>query len=363
MNRRVGPHGKNLIALLLVIALGGVGPSAFGESTETWQVGDTTYYKVRVREVTPATVTIFHSRGIQQLELSSLPPELQERFGYDAAGAADWEEQTHAARQEQAEERVAGRQQRLAAQPGKPAHDILRGIDPATVVIHDEVDLRPTYRDMGLFSKDQGRRPSCSVFAVVSALEYESGLQNGTPERLSEEFLIWAMRKMHPGIPVDDGYHFREVISALQAYGVPPFELMPNTIGKSIEDIQPTSEAIAAAEPRRSVATVWFRADDPQLLERIVGALNHGKPVIIGIRWPNWRTFWDTNLLHKQTPMEDAGHAVTLVGYRKSGASLDEMRFIFRNSFGPEWGLGGYAFVTGRYLRENLLSALYLNVP
>ena len=216
---------------------------------------------------------------------------------------------------------------------------------------------------MGLFTKDQGRRPSCSVFAVVSALEYESGIQNGTATRLSEEFLIWAMRKLHPGIPVDDGYHFRDVITALQTYGVPPFEVMPNTFGKSIEEISPPGEAVAAAEARRGVTPVWFRLNDPHLLERIVGALNAGKPVIIGVRWPNWRTFWDTNLLHKQTPMEEAAHAVTLIGYRKHKESLDEMRFIFRNSFGPEWGLAGCGFVTGHYLRENLLSALYLNVP
>ncbi len=361
MNSRVGPPGKNLFQLLVLTVLCGVALPGIAAAFETWQVGETTYDKVRVREVTPATVTIFHSGGIQQLELAGLPPELQERFGYNAEVADRWEAQTHAARQEQ----VAELRDKLAAgPPEKPSEALLRGIDPAVVVIRDEVDLRPAYREMGLFSKDQGRRPSCSVFAVVSALEYESGLRNGTPERLSEEFLIWAMRKMHPGIPVDDGYHFREVIAALQAYGVPPFEVMPNTIGKRIEDIQPTSEAVASAEPHRSVAPVWFRSDDPQLLERIVGALNHGKPVIIGIRWPNWRTFWDTNLLHKQTPMEDAGHAVTLVGYRKSGnGSLEDMRFIFRNSFGPEWGLGGYAFVTGLYLRENLLSAFYLNVP
>ncbi|HSH09380.1 MAG TPA: C1 family peptidase, partial [Oceanipulchritudo sp.] len=247
--------------------------------------------------------------------------------------------------------------------PSNSVSDLAHGIDPSTVVLHEEVDLRPVYLELGLFSKDQGRRPSCSVFAVVSALEYESGLQNGTATRLSEEFLIWAMREMHPGIPVDDGYHFREVMTALQTYGVPPFEMVPNTFGKRVDLIDPSKEAIAAATARRGATPVWFRLDDPQLLERIVGALNHGKPVIIGLRWPNWRTFWDTNLLHKQTPMEDGGHAVTLVGYRNPSGSLEEIRFIFRNSFGPEWGLAGCGFVTGHYLTQNLLSAFYLNVP
>jgi len=333
-------------------------------AAETWRVGEATFERVRVREVTPATVTILHSKGIQQLALASLPKELQERFDYDAEEAARWQARTHAERQEQADERAAALRKKVAERPRQATDELSRGIiDPESVVVREEVDLRPVYNDLGLFLKDQGRRPSCSVFAVVSALEYESGIRNGTATRLSEEFLIWAMRSLHPGIPVDDGYHFREVITALQTYGVPPFEVMPNTFGKGIDEIQPTKSAIQAAEAGRTVTPVWFRADDPHLLERIIGALNQGKPVIIGIRWPNWRTFWDTNLLHRQTPMQDAAHAVTLIGYRKHQDSLDDMRFIFRNSFGPEWGLAGCAFVTGHYLRENLLSALYLNVP
>jgi hypothetical protein len=211
--------------------------------------------------------------------------------------------------------------------------------------------------------KNQGRRPSCSIFAIVSALEYESAQQTGTAESLSEEFLIWATRQVQPGIPIDDGYHFAEVITALQTYGVAPHELVPNTYGKKIETIQPSAEAIAAAEIHTEVIPVWFRRNDPFLIERIVGALNEGKPVIVGVHWPHWRTLEKNNLLRDQVPLNGGGHAVTLVGYRNPGGTLEETTFIFRNSYGQSWGMAGCGFMAGSYLKENVISALYLNLP
>lgn len=368
MNGEMGNPLVNRAVVRTIIALSVAGLMAAQAMAESWQVGESTYSGVRVQKVTPATVTIFHTGGIQQLELESLSVELQERFDYDLEEAARWKEEARKDRQAEADDRASEIRQKLAIRTREPALKAGQGIDPATVVMRREVDLRPSYRELGLFSKDQGVRPSCSVFAVVSALEYENAIQDGTATRFSEEFLIWAMRKMHPGIPLDDGFHFPEVISALQTYGVPPYSIMPNTVVKdvtfriNIDSIEPSEEAILAAETHRSVTPVWLRHDDPKMLERIVGALNHDKPVIIGLRWPNQRAFLHTNLLNKQTPMEDAGHAVTLVGYRNEFGSVDDIRFIFRNSYGQDWGLGGFGFVTGRYLRENLLTALYLNM-
>jgi hypothetical protein len=235
--------------------------------------------------------------------------------------------------------------------------------NPEQVEFREEVDLRPFYMDQGLYLKNQGRRPSCSIFAVVGALEYESAQRTGKAEPLSEEFLIWATRQIQPGIPIDDGYHFAEVMTALQTYGVPPQELVPNTFGKNIDTIVPSDEAIASAEIHRSVIPVWFRRDDPQLVERVVGALNQGHPVIIGVRWPHFRTLETNNLLRDQVPVNaGGGHAVTLVGYRNSGGTADETTFIFRNSYGPTWGMGGCGFMAASYLRKNAIAALFLNV-
>ncbi|MEX0330588.1 MAG: C1 family peptidase [Puniceicoccaceae bacterium] len=348
--------------LLVVLILPGVLVAG-----ETWTVGSTHYENVRIQEVTPATVRIFHSKGITQFDLADLPVELRERFGYKEDAALKWREEdveriereAAAARAEQeawkrSNPRPAGRLSTSRADQKPTA--------PEEVVFHKEKDLRPLYREMGLFTKDQGRRPSCTIFALVSALEFEQGRLTGQAERLSEEFLIWATLQLHPGIPLDTAFNFAEVFAALQTYGVPTHAEMPNTFGKSMGEIEPSESVIESAADRRGAIPVWFRADDPHLIERLVGALNQEKPVVVAVRWPNWRTLNRTFLLSAQKPMEDAAHAVTLVGYRNPTGNPDATTFIFRNSYGIQWGNAGCGFIRAAYLKENLLGAFFMRL-
>lgn len=332
---------------------------------ETWEVAEHLYENVRVREVTPATVTIFHSGGIRQFDLSALPRELQERFGYDPEQAEAWKsaeaEARSAALARQTERTEQLRAERLQAEASRSGEVLV--VAPEEVRFFRELDLRPFYLEKGLVTKNQGRRPSCSVFALVSALEYEQARRAGEAERLSEEFLIWATLQVQPGIPLDTGFNFPEVITALQTFGVPPHAVMPNTLGRRVEDIRPSKEAVEAARPLSSVVPVWFRRNDPYLVERIVSVLNQKKPVIIGVRWPHWRTLANNHLLKNQKPLEQAAHAVTLIGYRNIGGTPEGTTFIFRNSYGNDWGEAGCGFIHARYLRENLIGAFYLKLP
>ena len=56
----------------------------------TITVDGITYSNVQWRTVTPATVSIFHQTGVASIPLEKLPPELQQRFGYDPQKAADY---------------------------------------------------------------------------------------------------------------------------------------------------------------------------------------------------------------------------------------------------------------------------------
>jgi hypothetical protein len=338
--------------------------------SETWRVEDQVYEQVRVHEVTPADVTIFHAGGIKKFSLGELPKALQERFWYDPEEAAGWEAyearqraEAREAMEAEAAERKAAALARKQPERQRPRSAVFRMAPPENVAFYPEVDLRPFYIEKGLYSKNQGRRPSCSVFAVVSALEYEQARRTGQAEPLSEDFLIWATLQLQPGIPLDTGFNFPEVITALQTYGVPSHAVMPNTYGKSASEIQPPPAAMEAARDRTSVIPVWFRHDDPYLVERLVAVLNQGKPVIIAVRWPHWRTLHGNYLLKNQKPLEGAAHAVTLVGYRNTGGASGETKFIFRNSYGYDWGLAGCGFISDSYLREHLLGACFLRMP
>jgi hypothetical protein len=336
---------------------------------ETWTIDGEVYERVRVHEVTPADVTIFHSGGISKFTLEELPAALRERFAFNADQAEEWQAAEAESREREraamearaAEQRAAIARRKAERQQSRPNE--LRLPAPQNVIFHEKKDFRPFYFEKGLYSKDQGRRPSCSVFAVVSALEYEQAQRTGRAEPLSEDFLIWATLQLQTGIPIDSGFNFPEVITALQTYGVPPLAVMPNTFGKSAAEIKPTPAAVQIARQRRAVIPVWFRHDDPYLVERIVSVLNQDKPVIVAIRWPHPRTLRNNLLLKSQKPLEGAAHAVTLVGYKNSGGAEGETTFIFRNSWGYEWGAAGCAFLHEKFLRENILGACFLRVP
>ena len=85
-------------------------------------------------------------------------------------------------------------------------------------------------------------------------------------------------------------------------------------------------------------------------------------PVVVGLRWPHWRSLHPAPLLSGQTPREGRAHAVAIVGYVSEDGQPDNLRFIFKNSWGIRWGVGGSGFATIGYLHRNLLDAAVLEV-
>jgi len=78
--------------------------ATFAEETNTLPttitVDGITYSNVTWHAVTPATVSIFHQSGAASIPLEKLPPQLQERFGYDPQKAAEYRAQQSALAQQ-----------------------------------------------------------------------------------------------------------------------------------------------------------------------------------------------------------------------------------------------------------------------
>jgi hypothetical protein len=354
-------------------------PPGLGVSLGTLHVGATTYQHVMLLSVNARTVVIAHAGGMASIRLRDLPPELQLRFGYNPAAEAAADEAV-----QRAGELAAEQHQPESRTPARPADsdskfdDLLRhfGGKPA---LKNEIDLRPRFFQLELGVKEQGRRRSCAVFAVVSALEYQNAEVTGEAEKLSEEYLIWATRKTLNRSPrpaansehggrespedADEGFSLSEVVLALRAYGIPPQSAMPDTIGGKMADIrEPSPALIEQARTHRRVFVHLVPGHDTAVrIDNIIQALNSGLPVAIGLRWPHFRTL-RSGFLSEQVPAPGSGHAVTLVGYQNTGGQVEGTTFVFKNSFGPTWGEGGYGRVTYRYLQNYLLSAVLLEV-
>jgi hypothetical protein len=334
------------ILLSLMLLLPGISMLSGTEVRfETLQAGERTYRDVRVRGISAQSVLIIHSGGAAQIPLRELSPELQERFGYDPERARIEEEELRSQRERKA-------RQASLTRPEAPPVRGERAWKP-------EVDLRPRIFELGLHPKQQGRRPSCAVFAVLGALEFHHTLRQGRPVSLSEEFLVWATRQVNPGQVNFDGFTFAEVVTALRRYGVPRAELMTNLLGGPVDQLQPTPEALADALSRRNVTVGAAAGSSDTKIAAILDELNEGYPVVVSMAWPQ---YGGVHTLRDQPVRPGAGHAVTVVGYHRPSSNPDEILFLFRNSYGIEWGVAGHGFVSESYLRNNLWDVLILRV-
>ena len=361
-------------------------PLAAGATLDSITVGQITYTQVRIRTISAQTAMIQHTGGIASLRLRDLSPDLQQRFGYNPDAAAAEAEKQRAAgatadklRQEQLAAQKKLHAARLAARASLPQDEtkldqLLRNFGQPPE-IKDRVDLRSRYNDLGLWIKNQGARPSCAVFAVVSALEFQSAEINGTAERFSEEYLLWATRKTLNRAAstidtsaasdnqeaADEGFALTEVVNALRTYGIPSRDRVPNRFSGATIDAPPP-EIVAEARNSRRVSThILPGRDGATLTANVIHALNAGMPVPVGMSWPvdyNWRT----GHLDRQRVYPDRGHAVTIVGYTSKTGRLDDTTFTFKNSWGPRWGIDGYGTATYEFLRNNLHSAILLEV-
>lgn len=344
-----------------------------GDRLAVLEVGEKKYEDVVIKSISSRTVMFLHRGGMASLKLSDLPPAWQKGFGYDpeAERASDQrQEQARLERLRKQKEAVAKTKAVTATKNKSKFDQALLGFGKPANILKDGVDFRPRFRDLGLYAKDQGRRPSCAVFAVVSAMEYLHAENTGQVAKFSEEYLIWAtlqsinrpiLMASLTGDDADTGFALTEVVTALRSYGVPLHQSMPNTIGPQSNLVNaPPAEVIAEARARTQafVHQVPGR-DNPTRLNNIVQALNAGLPVTIGTGWPQFHNA-RAALLDTQDP--SYSHAVTVVGYRCRTGKLEDVTFIFKNSWGPAWGANGYGFASYQYLVKNLHTAVMLEI-
>lgn len=338
-----------------------------GDKLPELVLGPTTYREVQIRSITVRTVMFTHTGGMASLRLRDLPPDWQARFAYDPAAEA-------------AAQAVENNRPPAPRPLARPAAVAIRQMDQllqkfgTRAPLQREVTLRPRIEELNLRTKNQGRRPSCSVFAIVGALELQQAMLSGEAKRFSEEYLNWATDRTiqrtdrlaasdEANTGMDKGYSLTEVGAALRAYGIPYEDSMRYLYGTAAKDRpEPGSDIIAEARQVGRVSLIDLPGrDGPTRLNNLIHALNAGLPVPIGLGWPNDYAS-RRGYLDKQIPVPNTGHAVTVVGYECPTGRIEDCVFLFKNSWGVQWGQGGYGHVTYEYLSQYLYEAVLLEV-
>lgn len=336
---------------------------------ETLVVGRDTYHNVYVLSANASSLSIKHQKGLSQVLLSELPSELQQKYGYSASEAADRKEQLAVTREQQAQAaqaRLAQRARATREQSRNVASQNGAGLDSAferfgTVPqIAEECDLRPRFRGHDIHVRQQ-RGPSCSVHAVVAALEYQFAENRGKRINFSENDLVAATAKTLGRATrndfsdaaasrpvVEEGFALEHVFQAIRGHGL------------RLEHSAANQDQSALESEIRNVdfGAYLIPGDRSEVgIANIVHVLNAQMPVVVGVSWPSDGRVRNTSLLSKQPPLAGAGHAVTIVGYKCPTGKIEDTKFIFRNSWGVGWGAGGYGFFTYEYLANNLFNA------
>lgn len=210
-----------------------------------------------------------------------------------------------------------------------------------------QVDLRPGCPPV----YDQGDLGSCTANAIAGGLEFlqikEQLSPVFTPSRL---FIYYNERAIEGTVDSDSGASLRDGIKGVASQGAPPESDWPYDVSLFAE--QPPESAYQAAVSYK--ALLYFSL--LQQLNQLRACLASGYPFAFGFtvyesfEGPDVR---QTGVVSMPTYAEAVvgGHAVLAVGYDDASS-----RFLVRNSWGPDWGQGGYFTMPYAYLTEPSLA-------
>lgn len=226
------------------------------------------------------------------------------------------------------------------------------------------IDLRPAFVKWGLAAREQGKRPTCSVFTLTGALEFAVAQQQRKGERLSVEYLNWAANQVRGH--TNDGGFFSDLWSGFAAHGICTEAQMPYQ-PEFASSTYPNPAALARAKAVRAsgLQMHWIKKWNvrtgltDETFASIKRVLGEGWPVCAGCRWPKQEK-WQHDVLQMCAPeaVRD-GHSVLLVGYRDDAEQPGGGVFIFRNSGND--ARDGY--MPYAYAREYVNDALWISSP
>lgn len=213
--------------------------------------------------------------------------------------------------------------------------------------------------------EDQGRLNACSAFAGVALLEYFANRSSGTYMDASPLFLYKAARDLAQASG-DIGASLRETMRAMEKFGVPPVQYWPYLPDKVNEE--PPQFCYSFAQNYQALK--YFRLDyagisEETLLSQIKAVLAAGFPCAFGLTLyasaddeENVRKGWIP--FPTRNDRRVGGHAVVAVGYsdfETVGRKEEGNRpgaFLIRNSWGTNWGRGGYGWLPYDYVLQGL---------
>ena len=203
--------------------------------------------------------------------------------------------------------------------------------------------------------ENQGSLGSCTANAGAGLIEYYERRAFGEHLDASRLFLYKVTRNLLHWTG-DTGAWLRTTMKSMVLFGIPPEEYYPYDISKF--DEEPSAFCYAFGQNYQSIK--YYRLDKAnsspsQLLTRVKNFLAAGYPSMFGFTVYNFGNEKGEFAFPGPSDTVQGGHAVMAVGYddnRKIGKNKGAIKI--RNSWGIDWGEGGYGWLPYAYVEAGL---------
>ena len=212
-------------------------------------------------------------------------------------------------------------------------------IRPKKVKLPSNVDLREYCSPV----EDQGALGSCTANALAGNIEFLDEKDDAGYTDASRLFIYYNERVIEHSVTSDAGAMIRDGIKTLYKEGVCSEDRWPY----QIKQFTKKPSAICYQEAKKHRIQSYHRITT---LNEMLSCLTEGFPFVFGFAvyesFESQKTA-KTGIANMPKPSERqlGGHAVCAVGFDQK-----TKRFLVRNSWGPNWGMGGYFTIPYQYL-------------
>jgi C1A family cysteine protease len=199
---------------------------------------------------------------------------------------------------------------------------------------------------------DQGELGSCTANAIAAAVEFDQRKQKipqpFTPSRL---FIYYNERAIGGTIGIDSGAALRDGIKTVAGQGACPESMWAYVEQKFAERPPAPCYKIGKTHPAVNYSRL------PQDLGSMKACLAAGYPFVFG--FTVYESFESDEAAHTGVVAMPGASETALGGHAVMAAGYDDAsgRFLVRNSWGTEWGIGGYFTIPYAYLTNGDLAA------